>query len=90
MSTVTYSEARNNLKQICDEVQASHDVTRIVRKNGDMILLSADDWESIEETLQLARLPGAIERITKADGYQPLDDLSPDALAAMTGRAGAA
>jgi prevent-host-death family protein len=84
MNTVTYSEARNNLKHICDRVQASHDVTRIVRKNGDVILLSAEDWESIEETLHLINLPGAIERITEADDYQPLDDISADALLTMT------
>jgi len=76
MNTVTYSEARNSLKSICDQTRASHDVTRIVRKNGDVVLLSAEDWESIEETLHLANLPGAIERITAADDYQPLGELS--------------
>jgi len=80
MNTVTYSEARNSLKSICDQVQASHDVMRIVRKNGDVVLLSAEDWDSIEETLHLANLPGAIERITTADDYQPLTELSTDAL----------
>jgi len=70
MKTVTYSEARNSLNTICDQVQASHDVTRIVRKNGDVVLLSAEVWDSIEETLHLANLPGAIERITSADAYQ--------------------
>lgn len=88
MNTVSYSDARNNLKQICDQVQASHDVTRIVRKNGDMILLSAEDWESIEETLHLSNLPGAIERITGADDYQPLDKLSSEALAELASKHG--
>jgi len=86
MNTVTYSEARNSLKSICDQAQASHDVTRIVRKNGDMVLLSAEDWESIEETLHLVNLPGAIERITTADNYQPLDELSSASLKDMAGR----
>jgi len=84
MNTVTYSEARNNLKYICDQVRASHDATRIVRKNGDVVLLSAEDWESIEETLHLVNLPGAIERITGAADYQPLDDVSADALLTLT------
>jgi len=83
MNTVTYSEARNSLKTVCDQAQASHEVTRIVRKNGDMVLLSAEDWESIEETLHLANLPGAIERITFAADYQLLDDL--EALLGETG-----
>jgi len=86
MNTVTYSEARNNLKHICDLAQSSHDVTRIVRKSGDVILLSAEDWESIEETLHLINLPGAIERIVGADDYQPVDDISTDALASMSSR----
>ena len=72
MNTVTYSEARNNLKSICDQVQISHDITRIMRKSGDVVLLSAEDWDSIEETLQLVNLPGAIERIRGADDYQPM------------------
>jgi len=72
MNTVTYSEACNNLKHICDQVQISHDITRIMRKNGDVVLLSAQDWDSIEETLQLINLPGAIERITGADDYQSM------------------
>ena len=80
MNTVTYSEARNSLKSICDQAQVSHDVTRIVRKNGDVVLLSAEDWDSIEETLHLSNLPGAIERIKTADDYQPLAELSVDAL----------
>jgi len=84
MNTVSYSEARNNLKQICDQVQASHDITRIVRKNGDMILLSAEDWESIEETLQLVNMAGAVARITGADDYRALDELSAEALITAT------
>ncbi len=80
MNTVSYSEARNNLKRICDQTQASHEVTRIIRKNGDMVLLAAEDWASIEETLQLVDIPGAVERILAADDYQPLDDISVSAL----------
>ena len=44
MNTVTYSEARKSFKTICDQAQASHDVMRIVRKNGGVVLLSAEDW----------------------------------------------
>jgi len=86
MNTVTYSEARNRLNAICDQARASHDVTRIVRKSGDVVLLSAEDWESIEETLHLANLPGAIERITSTDDYQPLGELSAVALKDMAER----
>jgi len=80
MNTVTYSEARNNLKHICDQVQVSHDITRIMRKSGDVVLLSAQDWDSIEETLQIINLPGAIERITGADDFQPLGLTTADEL----------
>jgi len=55
-------------------------ITRIVRKNGDMILISAEDWESIEETLYLTNQAGAIERIIGADNYQPLQELSTESL----------
>lgn len=84
MNAVTYSDARNNLKRLCDEVQTSHEAARILRKNGDMILLSAEDWESIEETLHLVNLPGAIDRITGAEDYQPLTEMTADALSNLS------
>jgi len=84
MNAVTYSDARNNLKQLCDEVQTSHEAARILRKNGDMILLSAEDWESIEETLHLVNLPGAVDRITGAEDFQSLTEMTADALSNLS------
>jgi len=73
MLSISYSEARNGLKSLCDEVRASHEPALITRKGGDVVLLGSNDWESIQETLHLMDIKGAAERITTASDYQELD-----------------
>jgi len=69
MLNVSYSEARNGLKSLCDEVRESHEPALITRKGGDVVLLGSNDWESIQETLHLMDIQGAMERITTASDY---------------------
>ena len=83
MRTVTYSDARNTLRNLCDEVREAHKPVRIHRKGGDVVLVSAEDWDALQETLYLASLPGALERIKFADDYRALEDLSADGLKAL-------
>lgn len=67
MKVVTFSEARNSLKALCDEVEASRKPVQIHRRNGeDAVLMSASDWEAVEETLHIMSIPGAVERILNA------------------------
>jgi len=80
MQHISYSEARNGLKSLCDEVRESHQPALITRKGGDVVLLAAEDWESIQETLHLMDIKGAVERITQASDYQILHENSPEAL----------
>jgi antitoxin YefM len=54
MKAVSYSEARNNLKTYLDYVDQSHDAVTIVRQNGkNVVMMSEDDYNSINETLYL-------------------------------------
>ena len=80
MRVVSYSEARNRLKQLCDEVRRSHVPARIKRRGGDVVVVSAEDWDAIEETLQIQAIPGAAGRVKSADDFKELGDLSPQAL----------
>ena len=80
MHVVTYSEARNRLKWLCDEVRRSRIPARIKRRGGDVVMVAAEDWDAIQETLTVQSIPGAVERIVGADDFRDLDELSTEAL----------
>ncbi|MDX8398383.1 MAG: type II toxin-antitoxin system Phd/YefM family antitoxin [Mariprofundaceae bacterium] len=73
MFNISYSDARNGLKSLCDEVHKSHEPALITRKGGDVVLLALSDWESIHETLHLMDIKGSAERISTASDYKGLD-----------------
>ncbi|MBA3667304.1 MAG: type II toxin-antitoxin system prevent-host-death family antitoxin [Sphingomonas sp.] len=58
MRAISYSEARENLKSVIDEVVASRAPIAITRQRGEgAVLVSESEWASIEETLYLLRSP---------------------------------
>jgi prevent-host-death family protein len=63
MSTLTASEARANLYRLIDEAADSHSPIRITGKRNSAILISEDDWESVQETIYLLSVPGMRESI---------------------------
>lgn len=65
MNTLTASEARANLYRLIDEAAQSHRPVVISGKRGDAVLISAEDWRAIEETLYLLSVPGMRESIKK-------------------------
>ena len=71
MQTLTASEARANLYRIIDETAASHEPVTISGKRSSAVLLSAEDWSAIQETLYLLAVPGMRESI-KAGMAEPL------------------
>lgn len=73
MPTTTVSDARANLYRLIDEAAESHTPVRITGKRHNAILLSEDDWESIQETLYLLSIPGMRESI-KEGLNTPIDE----------------
>jgi antitoxin YefM len=71
MQTLTASEARSNLYRLIDEAALSHEPIIISGKRADAVLLSAEDWSAIQETLYLLTVPGMRESI-KAGMAEPL------------------
>jgi antitoxin YefM len=65
MTSVTASEARKRLYSLLDELAESHDPVQIVGKRNSAVLVSADDWRAIQETLYLVAIPGMNESILK-------------------------
>jgi antitoxin YefM len=65
MTTLTASEARANLYRLIDQTTESHQPILIAGKRNSAVLLSADDWQAIQETLYLLSVPGMRESIKK-------------------------
>lgn len=73
MHTLTASEARANLYRLIDEASESHEPIVISGKRNSAVLLSAEDWSAIQETLYLLAVPGMRESI-KTGMAEPLVD----------------
>ena len=71
MHTLTVSEARANLYRIIDETAESHEPIMISGKRTSAVLISAEDWSAIQETLYLLAVPGMRESI-KSGMAEPL------------------
>lgn len=63
MTAITASEARANLYRLIDEAASSHQPLLISGKRNNAVLVSAEDWEAIQETLFLLSVPGMRESI---------------------------
>ena len=73
MDEVSANEFRARLKSKVDEVVENHTPLRVRRRRGgDFVVLSAEDWSAIEETLYLNRVPGLVQSIHEA-AAEPLD-----------------
>ena len=65
MAAITASEARANLYRLIDEAATSHQPVLITGKRNNAVLVSEEDWVSIQETLYLLSIPGMRESITE-------------------------
>jgi len=67
MSTISYTDLRRRLAGAMDQVNEDHAPLHITRQKGKgAVLLSADDYASIEETLYLMSSPRNAARLTEA------------------------
>ncbi len=65
MTILTASEARASLYRLIDETAASHQPIVITGKRHNAVLVSADDWASVQETIYLLSIPGMRESIVE-------------------------
>lgn len=63
MQTLTVSEARSNLYRLIDDTATSHQPIVITGKRHNAVLVSEEDWTSIQETVYLLSIPGMRESI---------------------------
>ena len=58
MQTISFSDARNQLKQVLDRVAADADYTVITRRDAeDAVVMSLDSFNSLMETVYLLSFP---------------------------------
>lgn len=67
MQTVTYTEARSNFAAMLDKVNDDHAPLIITRQRGKpAVLISLDDYESLDETAYLMRSPANARALREA------------------------
>ena len=67
MKVVTFSEARNNLKAVLDQVADDADYTVISRRDReDAVVMSLDSFNSLMETFHLLKTPANAEHLAKS------------------------
>ena len=75
MTAISVTEARKRLYALLDDVAASHEPVQITGKRSSAVLISADDWRAIQETLYLHGAAGMADSII--DGLNtPVDQCS--------------
>jgi prevent-host-death family protein len=65
--TVPFSDAKSHLSELADRVEHDHDRI-LVTRNGrpSFVLVSPDDLESLEETLDIMRDPDLVASIERS------------------------
>lgn len=67
MNEMTANYFREHLKAAVDEVVDNHDVLRVTRRRGgNFVVVSAEDWDGIAETLYLNQVPELVDSIQTA------------------------
>jgi prevent-host-death family protein len=68
MTTMPLSEVKARLSEVADEVDRTHDRVHITRNGREyVVLISAEDLESLEATIELLSDPAAMVRIRQAE-----------------------
>ena len=67
MKVVTEQEARTQLSELADAAWDNHDVVVIAREGGrSTVMMSLEDYESLNETAYLLRSPANAERLLQS------------------------
>lgn len=75
MQTLSASTARTNLYRLIDEVAEIHQPLVITGKRNNAVLVSAEDWAALQETVFLLSVPEMRESIHQGMDT-PLSELS--------------
>lgn len=77
MSTLPLSEVKARLSEIADEVDRTHERVHVTRNGREyVVLLSAEDLDSLEATIELLSDAAAVARVHAADASVDAGDLT--------------
>ncbi|BBP45147.1 hypothetical protein THMIRHAS_05200 [Thiosulfatimonas sediminis] len=57
MAMMTATEARKSFFEIIKQTNQQHEIIQVQHKSGNAVIMSADDYESLQETLHLLSQP---------------------------------
>jgi prevent-host-death family protein len=63
MKSISATKARERLYHLLDETAESHEPVLVTGKRSNAVIMSEDDWRSIQETLYVLTIPGMRESI---------------------------
>ncbi|MGH7884202.1 MAG: type II toxin-antitoxin system Phd/YefM family antitoxin [Thermodesulfobacteriota bacterium] len=67
MKVINYSEARNTLKKVLDDVVKDADYTVITRRDAEnAVIMSLDQFNSLMETVHLLKSPANAAHLAKS------------------------
>lgn len=66
MKVINATAARANIFGLIDQVAEEHEEVMITTKRNNAVLVSEEDWRSIQETLYLSSIPGMVDSILEA------------------------
>lgn len=67
MRTVALSEAKDHLSALVDAASTTHEIIQITKHGHPAaVLMSADDLESLHETLHALSTPGIVDELAQA------------------------
>ncbi|CAN2042409.1 Antitoxin YefM [Candidatus Magnetomoraceae bacterium gMMP-15] len=66
MQAMNISEAHKQLFKLRERVVEDHDQVIITHKNGNIVLISMDEWESYQETFRLLKDKAALRALLQS------------------------
>ena len=63
---ITASEARKNLFPLIQQVNDDHTAVEITSKRGSAVLMSREDFDALQETAYLLRVPANARRLLES------------------------
>lgn len=67
MESLSASEARAKLFGLLEQVNQDHIPRQITSRKGNAVLISKEDWDSLQETLYLQSVPGLVQSVRAAE-----------------------
>lgn len=77
MAILNPSKARDNFYKLLEQTVLTHEPTFITGKKGNVVMISEEDYKSMEETIYLSSIPGMKEKIIEGMNT-PLDECVED------------